>query len=228
MTKKKLELDMHSLMPLRDVVYHTLRDAILKGEIEPGERLMEIHLANRLGVSRTPIREAIRMLEKEGLAVTFPRKGAQVAKMSIKDLDDVIDIREMLDVLSARNACDKITDGDFKMLDKAHNDFKIAIEGKNTRKIVEADEKFHNVIYGVADNSKLLDIVVTLREQMYRYRFEYVKNESVLQGLWDEHSNIVGYLKSRDKDKLEKMMVSHLRNQYKAVKSMIRRQESAS
>ena len=69
----ELKLDMNSYLPLRDVVFQTLRDAILKGELEPGERLMEIHLANKLGVSRTPIREAIRMLEKEGLAVTIPR-----------------------------------------------------------------------------------------------------------------------------------------------------------
>ena len=78
----ELKLDMNSYLPLRDVVFKTLRDAILKGELEPGERLMEIHLANKLGVSRTPIREAIRMLEKEGLAVTIPRKGAQVAQMT--------------------------------------------------------------------------------------------------------------------------------------------------
>ena len=70
-----LKLNMEAFLPLRDVVFHTLRDAILKGELEPGERLMEIHLANKLGVSRTPIREAIRMLEKEGLAVTIPRRG---------------------------------------------------------------------------------------------------------------------------------------------------------
>ena len=71
----ELKLDMNSYLPLRDVVFKTLRDAILKGELEPGERLMEIHLANKLGVSRTPIREAIRMLEKEGLAVTARRAG---------------------------------------------------------------------------------------------------------------------------------------------------------
>ena len=67
-------------MPLRDVVFHTLRRAIMQGDLKPGERLMEIKLANRLGVSRTPIREAIRMLELEGLVTMVPRKGAQVAE----------------------------------------------------------------------------------------------------------------------------------------------------
>ena len=101
----ELKLDMDAYLPLRDVVFNTLRDAILKGELEPGERLMEIHLAEKLGVSRTPIREAIRMLEQEGLAITVPRKGAQVAKMTEKDLEDVLEIRDALDELAAIGAC---------------------------------------------------------------------------------------------------------------------------
>ena len=76
-----LKVNMNEYLPLRDVVFNTLRDAILKGELEPGERLMEIQLAERLGVSRTPIREAIRKLELEGLVLMIPRKGAEVAKI---------------------------------------------------------------------------------------------------------------------------------------------------
>ena len=85
-----LTLNMDAYLPLRDVVFNTLREAILKGELKPGERLMELQLAAKLGVSRTPIREAIRMLEQEGLAVTIPRKGAAVAKMTEKDMEDVL------------------------------------------------------------------------------------------------------------------------------------------
>ena len=87
--KEDLQLNLDAFLPLRDVVFNTLRDAILRGELKPGERLMEMHLANKLGVSRTPIREAIRMLEQEGLAVTVPRKGAQVARMTEKDLQEI-------------------------------------------------------------------------------------------------------------------------------------------
>ena len=89
-----LTLNMDAYLPLRDVVFNTLREAILKGELKPGERLMELQLASKLGVSRTPIREAIRMLEQEGLAVTMPRKGAEVAKMTLKDMEDVLEVRE--------------------------------------------------------------------------------------------------------------------------------------
>ena len=80
------EVNMDEYLPLRDVVFKTLRQAILKGELEPGERLLEIQLAQRLGVSRTPIREAIRKLELEGLVLMIPRKGAEVAKISESNL----------------------------------------------------------------------------------------------------------------------------------------------
>ena len=85
-----LQQNMDEYLPLRDVVFNTLRQAILTGELKPGERLMEIHLADRLGVSRTPIREAMRKLELEGLVVMIPRKGAQVARITEKNLKDVL------------------------------------------------------------------------------------------------------------------------------------------
>ena len=86
-----LEMHMDEYLPLRDVVFNTLRRAILKGDLKPGERLMEIALAEKLGVSRTPIREAIRKLELEGLVVMAPRKGAKVASITERDLNDVLE-----------------------------------------------------------------------------------------------------------------------------------------
>ena len=97
-----LKLNMNAYLPLRDVVFQTLREAILKGDLRPGERLMELQLAAKLGVSRTPIREAIRMLEQEGLAVTIPRKGAEVARMTEKDMEDVCRSARRLTTLRCR------------------------------------------------------------------------------------------------------------------------------
>ena len=82
-------VDMNEYLPLRDVVFNTLRKAILKGELKPGERLMEIALAERLGVSRTPVREAMRKLELEGLVNIVPNKGAYVTGISDKDVHDI-------------------------------------------------------------------------------------------------------------------------------------------
>ena len=90
---------MDEFLPLRDVVFNTLRQAILTGELKPGERLMEIHLANKLGVSRTPIREAIRKLELEGLVTMIPRRGAEVAQITEKSMNDVLEVRRAMDAL---------------------------------------------------------------------------------------------------------------------------------
>ena len=95
----KINLDNYK--PLRDVVFENLREAILEGKLEPGQRLMEVQLAEQLGVSRTPVREAIRKLELEGLVVMLPRKGAYVADVSLKDIIDVLEIRSTLEGLAA-------------------------------------------------------------------------------------------------------------------------------
>ena len=105
----QFQVDMNEFLPLRDVVFNTLRKAILTGQLKPGERLMEVHLADRLGVSRTPIREAIRKLELEGLVVMIPRRGAMVASITEKDLKDVLEVRLTLEMLAGEVACERIT-----------------------------------------------------------------------------------------------------------------------
>ena len=223
--KDDLKLDTDAYLPLRDVVFNTLRDSILKGELEPGERLMEIHLANKLGVSRTPIREAIRMLEQEGLAVTIPRKGAQVAKMTEKDLQDVLEIRDALDELAALNACKNMTPEYIEELRASMVSFKNAANRGDVREIVEADEQFHNVIYRAADNPKLMVIIQNLKEQMYRYRYEYVKDNANYAQILQEHAEIIAGFEKRDQEYVREIMHAHLENQVEAVRSVIRRQE---
>ena len=112
----ELELIVNDYLPLRDVVYQTLREAILKGNLKPGERLMEIHLANKLGVSRTPIREAIHKLELEGLVIMIPRRGAEVAQITEKSMSDVLEVRRAVDALCVELACDRICDEEVEAL----------------------------------------------------------------------------------------------------------------
>ena len=145
----ELILNQDAYLPLRDVVFKTLRDAILRGDLKPGERLMEMHLAEELGVSRTPIREAIRMLEQEGLAITIPRKGAQVAGMTEKDLYDVLEIRDALDELAVSKACEKVNKKSLSKLAEAMRDFEKSVASGNVRAIVSSDERFHDVIYAI-------------------------------------------------------------------------------
>ena len=223
--KEDLQLKMDAFLPLRDVVFNTLRDAILRGELKPGERLMEMHLASKLGVSRTPIREAIRMLEQEGLAVTVPRKGAQVAKMTEKDLQDVLEVRDALDELAVSSACEHITEEQLQELRETVKEFERAIRSADVRRMVKADEDFHNVIYRAADNPKLETIVKNLREQMYRYRYEYIKDHTDYTQLVREHAAIIQGFENRDVAYVRSAMHTHLENQVEAVRAVIREQE---
>ncbi|MCR5097655.1 MAG: GntR family transcriptional regulator [Lachnospiraceae bacterium] len=219
---KDFSLDADSYLPLRDEVFFTLRDLILKGELSPGDRLMEIHLAEKLGVSRTPVREAIRLLEKEGLAITIPRRGAQVARMTEKDLSDVLEVREALDGLAAEKACNIINDEILGRLSASMDEFKKAIKSDDPKVIVEADEAFHRIIYEAADNPRLLSIVDNLKEQMYRFRFEYVREEKNYDTLINEHFSIIDGLRKKDVVFVKKMMHTHLQNQIEAVRRIIK------
>ena len=137
---KDTNFNVNEYLPLRDVVFNTLRQAIITGEFAPGERLMEISLANRLGVSRTPVREAIRKLELEGLVIMIPRKGAQVARITEKNLRDVIEIRTVLEEFAAVLACERIDQAGLHDLRQAHEDFIRSVENGDILDIVDKDE----------------------------------------------------------------------------------------
>lgn len=221
-----LTLNMDAYLPLRDVVFNTLREAILKGELKPGERLMELQLAAKLGVSRTPIREAIRMLEQEGLAVTIPRKGAEVAKMTEKDMEDVLQIREALDELAAKIACEQISEEQLEELVATMHEFEESTKTDNVKKIAEADVKFHDIIYQSTGNPKLVNMVNNLREQMYRYRVEYLKREEAHPQLIAEHAAIIEYISKGEKKAATDVMCKHIDNQVTTVIDVIRTKQN--
>ena len=214
---------MDEYLPLRDVVFNTLREAILRGELKPGERLMEIRLANKLGVSRTPIREAIRKLELEGLVIMIPRKGAEVADITEKSLRDVLEVRKALEELAVQLACEKITQEELEELEKAGENFKKVLNrSKDITEVAEADVRFHDVIYMATDNQKLIHLLNKLREQMYRYRVEYLKNPDVHEQLTQEHEEIVYHIKRREKVEATAVTCQHIDNQVSAVTDKIR------
>ena len=218
-------VNMNEYLPLRDVVFNTLRQAILKGELKPGERLMEIALAERLGVSRTPIREAMRKLEQEGLVVMIPRRGAQVANITEKDLNDVLEVRIALENVAIEKACARMTEEEMRRLWLAAKEFEHTIAEGNLVKLAEADVAFHEVIYQASDNKRLNQVLNNLREQMYRYRVEYLKDETIYPRLLKEHKDIAESLRRKDKSRSSETMREHVKNQAEAVKDMIRQQE---
>lgn len=223
--QENLQTNMDEFLPLRDVVFNTLRQGILTGELKPGERLMEIHLANKLGVSRTPIREAIRKLELEGLVTMIPRRGAEVAQITEKSLKDVMEVRRALDALSVELACDRINDEELAALGKACESFEKAVSTGDPKKIAQADVEFHNIIVKAAGNTRLVQLINNLSEQMYRYRFEYIKDVSTHEQLIAEHRILFDCIRNKDKTTAAKTAKLHIDNQENAIMRQLHKEQ---
>lgn len=221
----RLKVNINEYLPLRDVVFHTLRQAIITGEFAPGERLMEIALAERLGVSRTPVREAIRKLELEGLVVMVPRKGAEVAKITEERLRDVLEVRCALEELAATLACQRINEEGKEKLVNCHEQFVEAVKQGDTLEIADQDEAFHECIFEQTGNDRLLQIIHNLKEQMYRYRMEYLKDKRTYKVLIEEHDTIRRALKKHDKAKAGNAIRSHIENQKKSILESLNEKE---
>lgn len=206
-----------AFLPLRDVVVKTLRQQILTGKLKPGERLLEIHLAEELGVSRTPIREAIRKLELEGLVTMIPRRGAEVAQISEKGMSDVLEVRKALDSLAGELACARITEGEKEQLREACQDFEKAVATKDKAKIAKADVAFHNIITEATRNIRLAQLLNNLSEQMYRYRFEYIKDENQHKALAEEHKRIYEAIRDNKPEQAVEALKNHIDNQEKTI-----------
>lgn len=219
------QVNMDEFLPLRDVVFNTLRQAILTGELKPGERLMEIHLANRLGVSRTPIREAIRKLELEGLVTMIPRRGAEVAQITEKSLKDVLEVRRALDALSVELACERISGEELQQLQDACDAFEAATKTKDTKKIAQADVALHDIIVRATANARLIQLVNNLSEQMYRYRFEYIKDESTHEQLVQEHRILFESIRDKDVATAASTAKLHIDNQELSIVKQLRTEQ---
>ncbi|HWQ29951.1 MAG TPA: GntR family transcriptional regulator [Negativicutes bacterium] len=215
-----LDLKLDNYKPLREVVFESVRAAIISGVLKPGERLMEVQLAEKLGVSRTPIREAIRKLELEGLVIMMPRKGAYVADLSIKDITDVLEIRATLEGLASSLAALRITDDEIEQLELNALQFHKAIEADDFDGIVQADIDFHDNIFKATRNDKLMQINNNLREQVQRFRIMYISKSNKSKELAREHFEIADAISKRNIDLAEKLAKKHIDNAEKYILKM--------
>lgn len=208
-------------LPLRDVVFRTLRRGIHRGLLTPGERLIEIQLANRLGVSRTPIREAIRMLELEGLVVMLQRRGAVVSNITSKNLNDVLEVRLAMEKFATGLACERISPDEIEELENALRLFEEAVEKDDLTLMATRDKEFHDLIFKAAGNDVIVKLMANMQEQMYRYRLEYLKDREAHKTLINEHREIFVSLKDGNREKAEETAVKHVEGQRKYILKLI-------
>ena len=225
MADYKFNISSNEYLPLRDVVFNTLRDAILTGKLEPGERLMENQLAEKLGVSRTPIHETLRMLEIENLVELTPRKGAQVLEMSKKDVIDILEVREVLEGLGTQLACQKMTPEALQELKKTQLELEKATQEGNVEKMANSDEHFHDIIFLSTENEKLIQIFNNLRIQLYRYRMAHVKLESGMKNIIAQHHRLLEAIEEKDAKAGEALAKEHIQYHAKFILDVLQKKE---
>ncbi len=228
MASKLSKINLNDYKPLREVIFNSLREAIIIGELRPGERLMEVQLAEKMGVSRTPVREAIRKLELEGLVDMIPRKGAHVAELSIKDIMDVLEVRASLDGLATSLAAERITDDELKELKHINGQFATYIEKENLNGSIKKDVEFHDIIYKASRNDKLISIINNLREQVQRFRVIYLKEYNNSKNLIKEHNDIYEAVSSRAMENARNIAKTHIMNQESTILSSLKMQKGNS
>lgn len=211
------KLKMDSYQPLRDVIFEALRKAIVTGDIKPGERLMEVSLAEQMGVSRTPVREAIRRLEAEGLVTMIPRKGTYVSELSVKDIMDVLEVRTVLDKLATDLAAKRIQPFQLKSLESVHKSYIACVEKEHMEGAVKKDVEFHDIIYAASGNPRLIAVATSLREHVYRFRVIYMRDNLVAENVLNEHQEILDALRSAQNDEASGLAEEHIRNQMESI-----------
>ena len=211
MEKRKLgPIQLDSYQPLREVVCETLRDAVRRGVLQPGERLMEIQLAEDLGVSRTPVREAIRKLEMEGYVIMMPRRGTYVADLSIRDINEVFEIRTSLESLASGLASERITEDELEKLQRLLVEIGAYIKNGDMDSIVRTDTEFHDLLYQASRNTRLVGIISNLREQLTRFRTKSMSFPGRLKATLEEHRKIVEAIAQGDEKAARKAAEHHM------------------
>ena len=193
-----LNFDIQNHKPVREMVYEELKMQILTGAIVPGTRMMEVELANEMGVSRTPIREAIRKLEKEGLVTIEPRRGAYASMISTDDRVEILEVRQDLEGLAAHFAASRMNDEELESLRDVSAHYNDAVKRGSMEDMIKYDTKFHRIIVDSCDNKVLVHIIEQLQEMVLRFRYIYYDNFRRAENMPEEHQAIVDAIASHD------------------------------
>lgn len=199
--------------PLRDQAYSALKDAILAGRFAPGDHLVELEIAQSLGLSRSPVREAFRRLEQEGfLCVT--RAGVIVQQISLKDIEGVYYVRQRLEGMASGLAAARITDDEISELRQSLKSMEAALKEKNEKKIVRAGNDFHSLLYSLSDNQYLADLLDATYDKIRHFRTANITTYQRGRPALEEHRAIVDAIARHDAPKADRLSQQHIQNSW--------------
>jgi DNA-binding GntR family transcriptional regulator len=203
-------LRIKTVVPIRNQVLAQLRAFILTSKIAPGERLYEERLAAQIGSSRTPVREALHVLEREGLVESIPRVGYVVKGLDQEEFDEIVEIRKAVESLAAIWAAGKLTDSMLKDLKDNIQRSRALIEQGHVEKFVDMDVKFHELISRASGRKRIYEMSQNLRSYMLFYRMTSSSEEGVAQRALAAHEKIIEAVRSKNEEKIRQAIVSHL------------------
>ncbi len=195
---------------LSEGVARSIREAIILGRFKPGAKIVENQLAKRIGISRSPVREAFRILEQEGLVTLTPRKGAKVTQISLKEAKETYAIRANLESLAAKLAVSNLKDGKIKRMENLLEKMSFKTKKNDINGILKLNEKFHDILLKSNDNIKLDHLIHSLRVQIQRFRVASLSLPGRLKEVLSEHRKIVEACKQRDASLIEEYVKEHI------------------
>jgi len=198
-------------VPVREMTYEFLKSSVLSGHLNPGERLTEEHLAKKLGVSRTPVREALHKLESEGLIKPLETRGFIVSRDSKDEVEELFELRAILEGYALRIISEKISEEALKQLDRLVGGAEDALRRKRMEEVFKWNTKFHDTLHGiVVDKKRLHRLLVNIRKYVLRYRMDTLQYPDGGKRAVDGHRKILLALRLKDPDLCERMMREHI------------------
>jgi len=218
-TRKEIELREPDLSPLGalpdrkslgDHVFENLKQAIIRGEVAPGDRLVESRIAGVLDISRTPVREAIHKLEREGLLRKLPHGGFTVVHLSREDIEETFGIRCVLESYAARLAALNHREEDLIPLEEKIREFQACLTKGRPEELPRINTEFHNFFYALSRSPKLIKLINDLRDQIYRFRRILLKMDNMARTSNEDHRNMLEAIRQRDVDRVENLVKEHI------------------
>lgn len=206
---------------LHDTLVTRLRDMIIEGELAPGSRMHESQLGEQLGVSRTPLREAIKYLASEGLVELIPSRGAIVKRFSGKDVHDMLIVLKNLEELAGSLACETATDDDIARVRQLHDEMRACYDVRDRLRYYKLNQAIHTEICRIADNQALSSVQAQLQSRLKRIRFIGHEGPDKWSAAMAEHEEMIVALEARDGETLSKVLGLHLLNAWQRVKDAI-------
>jgi DNA-binding GntR family transcriptional regulator len=205
---------------LHEEIANNLREMIMSGELMEGDKIKENELCDLMGISKTPLREALRVLSSEGLIRLVPNRGSYVTTPTFEEIKEMFDVMCALEGVCARTAAEKMSDHDFSKLEKLHQKLEKNFKHKDQKEYIQQNNLYHTFVQELAGNKTMNQIVNGLRQKILLYRFQSLNLPGRFEQSIQEHRNLLAAFRDNDPEKAEMLMKSHLKKQCDAMEKL--------